>query len=235
MAENTVNNKEDVDLESIFETSHPELMLRQARPFMELMMHYECALHEIETKLTVLNSEFSLTYNRNPIETIKTRIKKPVSIINKLRRKGYPLSLSSIEKNLSDIAGIRVICSFQDDIYNLAEILARQDDIVVVSIKDYIKDPKPNGYRSLHMIIEIPIFLSNMKKNVRVEIQFRTIAMDFWASLEHTLKYKKQIDNPEEIASRLSVCAEIINKVDTHMLDIRNMIDEFSANGGTDE
>lgn len=217
-------SKFELTPDEVFASENPEHVLEKLRPFTELMMHYQCALREIETKLIVLSSEFNINYNRNPIETIKTRLKTPDSIINKLRRRGFPLSLESIEQNLNDIAGLRVICSFQDDIYRLADILSKQDDVTVLSVKDYIKEPKPNGYRSLHLIVEIPIFLSTTKKFVKAEIQFRTIAMDFWASLEHTLKYKKEIENPDEIAAKLSICAEIINKVDMHMLDIRNMI-----------
>ncbi len=207
------------------------LFPEHTKPFAELMMHYESAIREIETKLRVLSSEFSITYNRNPIEAIKTRLKKPSSIYEKLQRRGFPATLESIEQNLTDVAGIRVICSFQDDIYKLADILAGQDDVNVLVVKDYIKNPKPNGYRSLHLIVEIPIFLSGRKKFMKAEIQFRTIAMDFWASLEHTLKYKQQRDNPDEISSRLLECAEIINKVDIQMLDIRNLIDSEVKSG----
>lgn len=222
-----MNNYGNFNLYDVLQSERPEMLIQHAKPFSELMMHYRCAIQEVETKLNVLNNEYSLVYNRNPIESIKTRIKKPLSIINKLKRKGFPLTIESIEQNLSDIAGVRVVCSFQDDIYKLAEILAKQDDITVLEVKDYIQNPKPNGYRSLHLIIEIPIFLSHKKKPMRVEIQFRTIAMDFWASLEHTLKYKKQVDNPEDIAEMLSSCAETINDVDVKMLEIRNMINKL--------
>ena len=222
-----MNNYGNFNLYDVLQAERPEMLIQHAKPFSELMMHYRCAIQEVETKLNVLNNEYSLVYNRNPIESIKTRIKKPLSIINKLKKKGFPLTIESIEQNLSDIAGVRVVCSFQDDIYKLAEILAKQDDITVLEVKDYIQNPKPNGYRSLHLIIEIPIFLSHKKKPMRVEIQFRTIAMDFWASLEHTLKYKKQVDNPEDIAEMLSSCAETINDVDVKMLEIRNMINKL--------
>ena len=222
-----MNNYGNFNLYDVLQSERPEMLIQHAEPFSELMMHYRCAIQEVETKLNVLNNEYSLVYNRNPIESIKTRIKKPLSIINKLKKKGFPLTIESIEQNLSDIAGVRVVCSFQDDIYKLAEILAKQDDITVLEVKDYIQNPKPNGYRSLHLIIEIPIFLSHKKKPMRVEIQFRTIAMDFWASLEHTLKYKKQVDNPEDIAEMLSSCAETINDVDVKMLEIRNMINKL--------
>ena len=190
--------------------------LKRAKPFVELMMYNRCAIREIETKLRVLDEEFSIRADRNPIQTIKTRVKSPISIIEKLQRRGYDVTVENM----------RDICSFVEDIYKLAELLLSQDDIVLVEIKDYIKNPKPNGYRSLHLIVELPIFLSNEKKSMRVEVQFRTIAMDFWASLEHQLKYKKRIENPEKIATELKYCADVITEVDMRMQDIRYMIDE---------
>lgn len=193
--------------------------------FIELMTEYRCAIMEIETKLKVLNSEFSLHYDRNPFESIKTRLKSPLSIIEKLERKGLDVSVDAMKKNISDIAGIRVICSFPDDIYELAELLIRQDDITLIRKKDYIQTPKENGYRSLHLILEVPIFLSGGKKYRRVEVQFRTIAMDFWASLDHKLRYKKDLEKPEEIASELKKCAESIAMLDQKMQQIRNRIE----------
>ncbi len=203
-------------------------ILERAKPFMELMMHNECALREIETKLNVLNDEFSLQYNHNPIETIKTRVKDPISIVEKMQRKGIKPTIENIENCLNDIAGIRVICSFPEDIYAIADMLIRQDDITLIAKKDYIANPKPNGYRSLHLILEIPIFLSTGKKPMRVEVQFRTIAMDFWASLDHKMKYKKNIENADEIAAELRMCAEAINQIDYRMQDIRNRIEQYS-------
>ena len=200
--------------------------LKQAKPFVELMMYNRCAIREIETKLRVLDEEFSILADRNPIQTIKSRVKKPISIIEKLQRRGYEVTVQNMQEHLTDIAGVRVICSFVEDIYKLAELLLSQDDIILVEVKDYIKNPKPNGYRSLHLILEIPIFLSHEKKHMRVEVQFRTIAMDFWASLEHQLKYKKKIENPEKIANELKYCADVITEVDMRMQDIRYMIDE---------
>ncbi len=200
--------------------------LKQAKPFVELMMYNRCAIREIETKLRVLDEEFSILADRNPIQTIKSRVKKPISIIEKLQRRGYEVTVENMREHLTDIAGVRVICSFVEDIYKLSELLLSQDDIILVEVKDYIKNPKPNGYRSLHLIIEIPIFLSREKKHMRVEVQFRTIAMDFWASLEHQLKYKKKIENPEKIANELKYCADVITEVDMRMQDIRYMIDE---------
>lgn len=201
-------------------------IMESAQPFMELLMHNECALHEIETKLNVLNDEFSLQYNYNPIESIKTRVKDPMSIVEKMKRKGVAPTIENIENTLNDIAGIRVICSFPEDIYAIAEMLIRQDDIKLISQKDYIANPKPNGYRSLHLIVEIPIFLSKGKKFMKVEVQFRTIAMDFWASLEHKMRYKKNIENAEEIARELKLCSEAINTIDYRMQDIRNRIEK---------
>ena len=163
------------------------------QPFARMIMEYQCAMEEIATKLRNLNTEYAEVYNRNPFETIKTRLKKPVSVLEKLKRRGLEITMENLENEISDIAGIRVICSFQRDIYTLAELLLAQDDVVLVRKKDYIQHPKENGYRSLHLIVEVPIFLSTGKKIRRVEIQFRTIAMDFWASLEHKMRYKKNL------------------------------------------
>lgn len=215
---------ETLSLQNITSLDQAEHALEKIKPFMDLMVYYQCALYEVETKLRVLDTEFSATHHRNPIQNIKTRIKKPRSIIEKLQRKNLPLTIESIEKNLNDIAGIRVICSFPDEIYQLAIMLSTQDDIKVIAIKDYIKNPKPNGYRSLHLILEIPIFLSTQKKYIRVEAQFRTIAMDFWASLEHQMKYKKELANPEQISQNLKECAEQISAIDDRMQSIRDAI-----------
>ena len=203
----------------------PGELLEEARPFINLMMQYECAIMEVETKFRVLDAEFSMEYNRNPFESIKSRLKSPLSIYEKLRRKGCPVTVENIEKHLNDVAGIRVICSFPDDIYRLADLISRQDDIEVLGRKDYIKNPKPNGYRSLHLILGIPIFLSREKRFMRVEVQLRTIAMDFWASLEHKLKYKKDIEDGEEIARQLKSCSDMIEELDYQMQGIRDRID----------
>ena len=213
-------------LQEVLSMENPEIFLEQMHPFMQLMMKYRCALMEVETKLKVLNEEFAMEHNRNPFEAIKSRLKTPRSIFEKMQRKGFEISVDSIEKNLNDIAGIRVICSFQDDIYAIARMLIQQDDIILIEEKDYIKNPKPNGYRSLHLILDIPIFLAEEKKHMRVEVQFRTIAMDFWASLEHKLKYKKNIDNPTTIMEELRDCAEIISETDKRRQSIRDRIEE---------
>ena len=211
--------------DDIFSTGRTAELLESAKPFLELMMQNECALREIETKLNVLNDEFSTMYNYNPIETIKTRIKDPLSIVEKMKRKGIQPTISNIESAINDIAGVRVICSFPEDIYAIADILTMQDDITLIRRKDYISDPKPNGYRSLHLILGIPIFLSTGKKVMKVEVQFRTIAMDFWASLEHKLRYKHHIRSAEEISSKLKECADAITVLDGKMQEIHHQIE----------
>ena len=204
-------------------------IMEQTRPFAELMMRYKCAMLEVKTKFDVLNTQLSLENDRNPFESINCRIKTVASIIEKLDRKGFELTAESIEKNLNDVAGIRVICSFIEDIYLLADRLCSQDDIRLIERKDYIKNPKPNGYRSLHLIVEIPIFLMDEKKFMRVEVQFRTIAMDFWASLEHKLKYKKNLETDlQEISAELTTCAEEISRLDNKMQEIHNKINKNS-------
>ena len=189
-------------------------------PYRELMSYYRCAMMEVSTKFNVLDEELSLQYDRNPIEAIKTRLKSPESIMDKLSRRGLPFSAESIEQNLNDIAGVRVICAYISDIYMLRDALLRQDDIVLLQEKDYIKNPKPNGYRSLHLIVETPIFLHDQKKQMRVEVQFRTMAMDWWASLEHKLRYKKPAA-PEEVNSELKECAEISADLDKRLEKLR--------------
>ncbi|MBQ9965676.1 MAG: GTP pyrophosphokinase family protein [Clostridia bacterium] len=203
-----------------------ELFEEKTKPFSKLMMYYRCAMLEIRTKLDVFNTELSLESEHNPLENVICRLKSPASIIEKMNRKGIPVSVDNIERNLNDVAGVRVICSFIDDIYTLSDKLCSQDDIRLIERKDYIKNPKPNGYRSLHLILEIPIFLTEEKKYVRVEVQFRTIAMDFWASLEHKLKYKKEIGkNAEKIAAELQECAAEINRLDVKMQKIHEEIE----------
>ena len=188
-----------------------------AMPYKELMAYYRCAMMEVETKFNVLNEELSLLYDRNPIETIKARLKSPESIVDKAVRKNIPLTVDSIEKNLHDIAGLRIICSFPSDIYMLADALLRQDDVTPIERKDYIQNPKPNGYRSLHLIIETPIFLHNQTRMMKVEVQFRTIAMDWWASLEHKIRYKKDLKDDEAVARELFSCAEMGAELDQRM------------------
>ena len=200
----------------------------EAKEFMDeldiLLMRYESAIREVRTKLEILNDELSLRGQQNPINSILSRRKKTLSIFEKLERQGDELTLNSIQENLNDVAGIRVICGFIDDIYKVAKMLARQDDIRLIQVKDYIKNPKPNGYRSYHMIIEVPVFFSNEKLPMRVEVQIRTVAMNYWASLEHKMKYKQDIENAGEIMDMLKECADTIAETDKKMLAIREMI-----------
>ena len=208
----------------------PDIWLDQARQFQQVMMHYTCAIREVKTKLEVLNDELSVKNQRNPIEMIKSRVKKPLSIVEKLQRRGLEVSLESMVKNLDDVAGVRIICSFVDDIYEVAEMLVRQDDVKVIAVKDYIKNPKPNGYRSYHMIVEIPVFFSKGKTPMRAEIQIRTNGMDFWATLEHQLRYKQNIeemDGYEEVSTELLNCARAVIDMDNEMQRIKDKIGQF--------
>jgi putative GTP pyrophosphokinase len=209
-----------------------KLFQKQTEPAKKLLSYYRCALMAVETKFNILNEEFSLVHERNPIETIKTRIKTPDSIRQKLRKKGLPLNFESIEKNINDIAGLRVICPFIDDIYVLTDCLANQDDVTLLEKKDYIAHPKENGYRGVHLIIEIPIYLHNEKKLMKVEIQLRTIAMDFWANLEHRLRYKKDLsgETAKKISGELTECAETSAMLDLKMQNIRNSIENKNKN-----
>lgn len=199
-----------------------------ANPYKQLMAYYQCAIMEVETKFNVMNEEMSLMYDRNPIETIKSRLKSPESIIDKVNRKNIPFTVEDIEKNLNDIAGVRVICSFQSDTYMLAAALLKQDDITLIEKKDYIQSPKPNGYRSLHLIIETPIFLHDKKKMMKVEVQLRTISMDWWASLEHKICYKKDLDCYDLIRKELRECSDIASCLDERMEGIQRYADKGS-------
>lgn len=211
------------------------LVQSYTQPYRELMSYYRCAMMEVETKFNVLNEELSLQYDRNPIESIKTRLKSPESIAEKLQRRGFPLTVESIEENLNDIAGVRVICSFPSDIYQLADAFLKQDDITLLQRKDYIAEPKPNGYRSLHLIVETPIFLHDQKRMMRVEVQFRTISMDWWASLEHKIRYKKDLA-PEKAAyleGELRQCAELSAALDQRMENLQHIAaGEAAVRGG---
>ncbi len=196
---------------------------RQSADFRRLMTYYKCAIREIETKFDVLDDEYSLQNDRNPISGIKTRLKSISSIAEKLKRKHQPWTVESVEANLNDVAGVRVVCSFVQDVYTLAEALLKQDDITLIEKKDYIKQPKENGYRSLHLIVEVPIFLEKEKRPMRVEIQLRTIAMDCWASLEHQLRYKKGVEFNDEMQNALLECAKHSMELDTQMDQLRSM------------
>lgn len=207
----------------------PNHVSEQMEAFQKLMMMYQSAIREVTTKLDILNDELSLGKNQNPIESVKSRVKAPLSIAKKLKRKGHSFSIDAIQTYINDVAGIRVICSFIDDIYRVAEMLTAQDDVTVVAVKDYIKNPKPNGYRSYHMILEIPVFLSDRKQPMKVEVQIRTVAMDFWASLEHRMKYKSakaELKEEEKIIKELKQCADVVAATDAHMMAIRQMIEQ---------
>ncbi len=201
-----------------------EKIYEHSKPYLKLMSYYRCAMMEIETKFKVLNEEFSLESERNPISSIKTRLKSPISIEEKLKKLDLRISLNTLEENLFDVAGIRVICNLPEDVYTIADAFLKQDDVKLVAIKDYIKSPKPNGYRSLHLLVEIPIFLANEKKMMKAEIQLRTIAMDFWASLEHQLRYKKDAEFTEEMAQELYECAKMSADLDIRMEKVRKGI-----------
>ncbi len=223
-------NGEDMQLlQQFFEDERFEKSKSVISEYNALMAYYRCAIMEIETKLKVLNEEFSLRFDRNPIENIKSRLKRPVSIKEKLDRKGLPFSLSSIEEEINDVAGVRVVCSFKQDVYRVAEALLAQDDIELLERKDYIENPKNNGYRSLHLIITVPIFLSHEKRIMKVELQIRTIAMDFWASLEHQLYYKKDFDFTNDMRKELIDCAELSATLDSRMDKLRALVGQYSA------
>lgn len=213
-------------IEHLFEDGNLEKARFWFEDFQQLMAYYRCAIMEIETKFNVLNEEFSLEHDRNPINGMKSRLKSPTSIREKLDRRNLNTDISTIENEIHDIAGIRVICSFPDDVYMLADALLKQDDITLIEKKDYIKNPKPNGYRSLHLIVSVPIFLAHEKRNMKVEIQLRTIAQDFWASLEHQLRYKKDKEITTEMSDELLYCANLSAELDEKMDALRKHIFE---------
>ncbi|RSK29433.1 GTP pyrophosphokinase family protein [Bacillus sp. HMF5848] len=188
------------------------------------MMAYQFAVDELSTKINILKDEFTYIHDYNPIEHVKSRVKSPESILQKVQRKGVLLSLPSIKENIKDIAGIRITCSFISDIYVIAEMLQKQKDITLVEYKDYIKNPKPNGYQSLHLILEIPIFMTDREESVYVELQIRTIAMDFWASLEHKIYYKYNKAIPERLIEELKEAATVANMLDRKMEELHNEV-----------
>ena len=203
-----------------------DVFREQFQSFAKLMAYYRCAMMEIETKFNVLNQEFSLRYDRNPISSIKSRMKSPASIREKLTRRGIDVTVENIEAYLNDVAGVRVICAFPEDVRTLAKALLKQDDVELIEQKDYILNPKPNGYRSLHLIVTVPIYLAHEKRKMRVEIQLRTIAMDFWASLEHQLRYKKDVEFTDEMAKELKFCADLSAELDRRMDHLRESVHE---------
>lgn len=199
------------------------------RSFASKMQVYNAGIKEIRTKLEILDEEFKTKYSYNPIHNIESRLKSPQSILKKVKSKGLPVTIESVSDNITDIAGIRVICNYIDDIYRVADLLTGQSDVTLLRVRDYIKNPKPSGYRSLHLIVEIPIFLSTGAHPIPVEIQIRTIAMDFWASLEHKLKYKTDNDVSPDLRERLRVCADEICGLDSEMQDIHTTIQKRSG------
>lgn len=192
----------------------------QMHDFLELRQLYNAAMREVRTKLEILDEEFHVRFNHNPIHHIECRLKSPQSIVEKLNRKGVELSIESIKKNITDIAGIRVICNYIDDIYTIADLLLKQDDITLIRERDYIANPKDNGYRSLHLVIMVPVYLSDRKEFVPLEVQIRTIAMDCWASLEHQLMYKSPVPLPDSLKEQLKECADAMNDVDIKLQNI---------------
>ena len=211
-------------LEAVFDEDMINWSKGVVQKYKRLMAYYRCAMMEVETKFNVLNEEFSLRYDRNPINGIKSRLKRLDSIQEKLHRKQLPFDMQTIETHIHDVAGVRVVCAFVEDVYLLAEALLKQDDVMLIEKKDYIANPKPNGYRSLHLIVTVPIFLEHEKRVMQVEIQLRTIAMDSWASLEHQLRYKKDFVFTEEMAQELWDCAQLSAQVDLRMDSLRERL-----------
>ena len=219
-----MENKKAIHIDSL----QDPLVREQYEDFTKLMAYYRCAMMEIETKLNVLNQEFSLRLDRNPISSIKSRLKSPASIREKLTRRGIDVTVENIEACLNDVAGVRVICAFPEDVRTIAKALLKQDDVELIEKKDYILNPKENGYRSLHLIVTVPIYLAHEKRKMRVELQLRTMAMDFWASLEHQLRYKKNVNFTEEMAKELKFCAELSAELDRRMDHLRESVQEGS-------
>lgn len=203
----------------------PQKLSEDIESWETMMFLYNSAIKEVGTKLEILNDEFQYVHQYNPIEYIKSRVKSPESICKKLKRYGKEVSIENMVSYVHDIAGIRIVCSFTSDIYRIADMIGRQNDLTVVSLKDYIRHPKESGYKSYHMLVTVPIFLSDRVVNTSVEIQIRTMAMDFWASLEHKMKYKKHIDKAESISNELFYCAELIAQLDGRMQQIREKIE----------
>lgn len=197
--------------------------------YREMMQLYSAAVREVRTKVEILDEEFRTRYAHNPIHHIDSRLKSPQSMMKKLARKGLPQTLEAAEANLNDIAGIRIVCNYLDDIYRIADLLQRQRDVEFVHRRDYIENPKESGYRSLHLVIRIPVFLSSHTELVPVEVQIRTIAMDFWASLEHQLRYKSNHETTQQLRRRLQHCAEASAALDREMQDIYREINGYSA------
>lgn len=203
--------------------------VNQIDQWKSIMFLYDSALKEINTKIEILNNEFVQINNYNPIEHVKSRLKTPESIVKKLKRSGCDVTIENMVEKLSDIAGIRIICSFRTDIYLLADMIARQRDVTVLYVKDYIKSPKPNGYRSYHMVVTVPIYLNGEMVETKVEIQIRTVAMDFWASLEHKIYYKYEGNAPDYFSRELKECASIISKLDGKMMSLNEAMKKIDG------
>ena len=198
------------------------------------MFLYSSALKSINTKIEILNNEFIQLYNYNPIEHVTSRLKTPQSIVKKLQSKGKEVDIDNMVEHISDIAGIRIICSFMSDIYPIAEMIAKQADITVLYVKDYIKYPKENGYKSYHMVVTIPVYLSDGKMETKVEIQIRTIAMDFWASLEHKIAYKFEGHAPQDLEAELKACADMVHMLDAKMYSLNQAISAFDGSSSSE-
>jgi putative GTP pyrophosphokinase len=213
---------------------YEEFDTKDMKPWRDLLLVHKFAVEEVNTKLQILDEEFRSIHDYNPIEHIKSRVKKPASIMDKLVRYGFEPTIENARKHIYDIAGIRVICAFTSDIYKVYDLLDRQNDVRIIEVKDYIENPKPNGYKSMHVHVEIPVFLSSGVVPTRIEIQIRTIAMDFWASLEHKIYYKYRNKAPKDITDQLKVCANMITLLDDRMLEIKNEIEELDEAGTLD-
>lgn len=208
----------------------PEAQIEDLRNLMEdwknELLVYKFALDQMDTKFSIISQEYNLIHGHNPIEHTKSRVKSFESLINKLVRKGRDITTKAAKEHIKDIAGLRIVCSFLSDIYNMVEVLKEHEDIKILKMKDYIKNPKPNGYRSLHLIVEVPVYLTNRVEHAKVEIQIRTIAMDFWASLEHKIYYKLNNEVPNQLTDELKEAADIANYLDEKMLHIRTKADQ---------
>lgn len=196
----------------------------QADEWSDTMFLYESALKQMTMKAEMLNDEFLHRYRDNPIEHIKSRLKTAESIVRKLKNDGYEVTIENMKNHLSDIAGVRIICSYTSDIYTIADMLGRQEDVTVLYVKDYIRRPKPNGYKSYHMVVSVPVYLSDGRRDVRVEVQIRSVAMDFWASLEHKIAYKFEGDAPEALLKDLKACADMVDMLDNKMYSLNKAI-----------
>lgn len=214
---------ETVDAETL------EWAQKASTEFAKRMSYYKCAMLEVETRFNVLNEEYILEHGRAPVNSIKSRLKTLPSLREKLERKNIPFDVDTMEEQLNDIAGVRLICSFPEDVYTMANAFLAMDDIEVLQEKDYIKNPKPNGYRSLHLIVAIPVYLAEGKRMTKVEIQLRTIAMDFWASLEHQLRYKQDNEFTEEMATELYACAQLSAALDLRMDKLRKSVQQHNS------